>query len=265
MLYRQTDEVVESLLGDPYSPPPGGELARTVTFVRALPAAVPVLPDPALEAEIIPALANAARSSELEATRQATVTTPAARPSTPSRWRLRVAVLAGAVLLLPVLMAGLAYAGVELPEPVDDAFESVGVDLPNQAGDAGVAAGAYDDDSEKGRKKASQNTAAGTANTGDGPGASGDQGSDGNASQGKPGKGKPDHAGQEATPPGQGGTAPGQGGEIPGTGAETPDPEPATPPVDPGPPTTPPGQGGTPPGQGGVPPGQGGVPPGQGG
>ena len=63
------------------------------TLVRALPAAVSVFPDPALEAEMIPALAGAARSASLEASRVNTTTvdtTPAvAAPRRRSRPGLR--------------------------------------------------------------------------------------------------------------------------------------------------------------------------------
>ncbi len=38
-------------------------------------------------------------------------------------------------VLVPAALAGLAFAGVKLPGPVNDAFSTVGVDLPNQAGD----------------------------------------------------------------------------------------------------------------------------------
>lgn len=48
--------------------------------------------------------------------------------------RLRLALTLGAVALsLPLAMVGLAVAGVKLPDQVGSAFESVGVELPNQA------------------------------------------------------------------------------------------------------------------------------------
>ena len=75
---------------------------------------------------MIPALAGAARSATLEASRVATTTFDAPAPAAAPRWRMRVAVLAAAVALLPVLMAGLAYAGVDLPDVVDEGFDAAG-------------------------------------------------------------------------------------------------------------------------------------------
>ena len=43
--------------------------------------------------------------------------------------------LAAAVVAIPLLFTGLAVAGVELPDPAADAFESVGIELPNQSDD----------------------------------------------------------------------------------------------------------------------------------
>ena len=256
---RISDDLAERLLSDPRSVEPAGGLAETVAFIRALPAVVPVAPDPALEDEMIPALAGAAHSAALEASREATSSLDAVRAAAP-HWRLRLAVLGAAVALLPVLTAGLAYAGVELPDPVDEAFDAVGVDLPNQSEVDTTPAGADGEGKGKaagGKDDSSSKDAAGTADQAPAPGGgegSGDDGGHGN------GHGKPEHAGPEATPPGHGGTPPGQGGVPPGnagvphgggSGGST------------GPPATPPGQGGTAaPGQGGTPPGQGGVPPG---
>jgi hypothetical protein len=249
---RNSDDFTERLLADPPSVEPEAGVAETVAFVRALPAAVPALPEPALEARIVPALAAAARSATLQASQEAT-TTMAARPSAGApRWRLRVAALAAVVAAVPVLMAGLAYAGVDLPDPVDDAFEAVGVDLPNQSDADGVPAAG------QGKGDSASKNAAGTdgskqgATQGDGDAT--DAGNRGKA------KGKPGHAGPEETPPGHGGTPPGQGGVPPGNAGVPPGggSDGATgPPPETGPPATPPGQGGTPPGQGSVPPGQG--------
>jgi hypothetical protein len=250
---RQSDQFAEHLLVDPESVHPGAGHDETVAFVRALPATVPVLPDPALEAEIITALAGAARSATLDASRVATATFEAAPAATPPRWRLRVAALAATVAALPVLMAGLAYAGVNLPDVVDEAFEAAGVDLPHQGGGDRATAGSGDDD----RTKASdqKNDAAGTEDTDDAPAAGdGGESQDSGKPKGNQGnaKDKPEHAGPEATPPGHGGTPPGQGGVPPGnagvpTGGGS---EGSTGPApDAGPTVTPPGQGGTLPGQ----------------
>jgi hypothetical protein len=49
--------------------------------------------------------------------------------------------IAAALLAAPLSVAGLAAAGVELPKPAGDAFERLGLDLPNQAsGDPPAAA-----------------------------------------------------------------------------------------------------------------------------
>jgi hypothetical protein len=65
------------------------------------------------------------------------------RTTEPARWRrimsrnrfIRPAVTLGAVTLAAVLgTAGLAVAGVDLPDPAKKAFERAGITLPNQAG-----------------------------------------------------------------------------------------------------------------------------------
>lgn len=124
---RLSREQQERLLaGAPFAD--GGELDRMAAFVRALPALVREQPDDVLTAALLPRLAAAARSSAVEAEQAPTV---ARRPAR-SR-RMLVARIAVAVALLPALMAGLAFAGVTLPEPARDAFDRVGVDLPNQS------------------------------------------------------------------------------------------------------------------------------------
>ncbi|HEX2358696.1 MAG TPA: hypothetical protein VHH72_02640 [Solirubrobacterales bacterium] len=92
---------------------------------------------------IVPRLAEAARATA------PTVTAPAAIRTPAPRRRLGLAVrIAFVVALLPLFSAGLAVAGVKLPGPAQSVFESVGIDLPNQADepaeapDRGGAAGA---------------------------------------------------------------------------------------------------------------------------
>lgn len=65
-------------------------------------------------------------------------TTPdVAAPQVPRTWR-GPALAALAVLLgVPLASAGLATAGIRLPEAVSDRFEAIGIALPNQDGDAG--------------------------------------------------------------------------------------------------------------------------------
>jgi translation initiation factor IF-2 len=55
-----------------------------------------------------------------------------------------VARIAFAVALLPAIFAGLAVAGVKVPQVAQDAFEAVGVDLPNQ-GDSNTGSQGSDD------------------------------------------------------------------------------------------------------------------------
>jgi hypothetical protein len=271
LFHRNGDGRSERLLDDPGAFYPGDGDFETARLLIALRVAVPATPDPALEAKMIPALASAAGTATLKSQRASTGVIAAPATTEPARapawgWGRSVAIVAAAVMLLPVLMAGLAYAGVELPDPVDDAFEAVGVDLPNQASDRatdGREGGHRDDNGKDGKDGKDDKDAAGTddAKAGSPAGGSDDadagKGNEGNAT------GQPGHAGQEAEAPGQGGTPPGQGGEAPGTGEVPPAPEPPGPPPEAAPPVTPPGQGGVPPGQGSVPPGQGGAPPGQ--
>ena len=262
---RDSDRFAESLLASPSSVPPGEGDGETVTFVRALRAAIPEQPDPALEAELGPALAVAAHGATLDAgsAGTTTITAPAAAP----RWRLRVAALAACLALIPILPAGLALAGMTLPGAVDDAYDAVGVNLPNQTEDPGVAAGAHDraGDGNAGSGSKADDEATGTNESGQPAGSNAGKPENagkpnhGNGSDNGQGNGPPEHAGPEGTAPGQGGTPPGQGETPPGnagvpTGGGS---EGSTgPPADAGPPGTPPGQGGTPPGQGGTPPGQ---------
>ena len=105
-----------------------GEMDNVALFENALRAAVVTRPDPQLGASLVPRLAEAARASTFEAeTRPAPRTTAAPR----SR-RALVARVGIAVALIPLVLAGLAFAGVTVPGPARSAFESVGITLPNQ-------------------------------------------------------------------------------------------------------------------------------------
>ena len=106
------------------------EFDKVATFMRALPEQVPETPPEGLERTLVPRLAEAARTST------ALAETPAPSPIPERRPRSRLALVARvavAVALIPVLMAGLAVAGVKVPTPAQDAFEGVGVELPNQS------------------------------------------------------------------------------------------------------------------------------------
>ena len=207
-------------------------------------------PDPARTAELIPRLAVAARAS--------LVTEPPARPRhTGARRHSRLGLFARAgvaVALVPALFAGLAVAGVKLPDAVDAPFEAVGVDLPNQGSDAGDESGApgSDDDAVKdgGGGAADQ---AGDPAQGDGAGKPDDPGSQGRANAkehggqahgpGGVGNGSAQDdkskggngVGPDGTPPGQ--TNPNAGGQGKGNAVgrtDAPPPVPPQRPVDPG-------------------------------
>jgi hypothetical protein len=94
-------------------------------YMTALRAAVPRQPDPSLSAELIPRLAEAARAATIEAEGSATRRHPRPR----ARLLVRIGIALAAV---PLLFAGLAVAGVTVPEPARNAFDAVGIELPNQ-------------------------------------------------------------------------------------------------------------------------------------
>jgi hypothetical protein len=103
-----------------------GEMNEVALFETALRAAVPTRPDPKLGSALVPRLAEVARAATIEAE-----THPARRTAPRSRLAL-VARVGIAVALIPLVLAGLAFAGVTVPSPARSAFESVGITLPNQ-------------------------------------------------------------------------------------------------------------------------------------
>jgi hypothetical protein len=108
---------------------------ESLVFMDAVRAAVPTRPDPRVGAALVPRLAATARASTIEAEtrsmRRGTATTAVASRRPRSR-RTLLAKVGIAVAAIPFLFAGLAVAGVTLPSPARSAFESVGIDLPNQ-------------------------------------------------------------------------------------------------------------------------------------
>lgn len=256
---RINDEHAERLLGSAGLAGEGeAGLEETAAFVRALPAAVPAQPDAAPAAAMIRTLAETARSASLEASREATVPMQTVPVGRGGGWRLRLALLGAAVAPLPLLTAGLAYAGVSLPDPVQEAFEAVGLELPNQSDSGDAPAGGSERDDDRGSLGSAPGVDGGAgAEDGDGDEAAAGKPADGDGkshTQGhhKPGQGngqghgkgdgngKP-HGPAGGAPPGQGGVPPGNGGVPPGGGS--------------GGSTGPPPSAG-PPAQGGVPPGQ---------
>ena len=105
------------------------EMNETVLFQSALRAAVPTQPDPRIAAELVPRLAAVARAASVAAANGTPQTHPA--PRRRHRWTL-VAKVGIAAATIPLLFAGLAIAGVTVPAAARDAFEAVGVELPNQ-------------------------------------------------------------------------------------------------------------------------------------
>lgn len=98
------------------------------TFALAARAALIATPDPAIGRYLIPELATAAAAGH-----RGNVVDAARTPARRRRSRLGlVARIAFAVALVPAAFAGLAVAGVNLPQSAQDAFNSVGIDLPNQ-------------------------------------------------------------------------------------------------------------------------------------
>jgi hypothetical protein len=110
-----------------------GEMNEVALFESALRAAVPTRPDPGIARDLVPRLAQLARAATLEAETQAS-----RRGAGVAGRRSRLALVARvgiAVALIPLVLAGLAFAGVTVPSPARDAFDAVGINLPNQPSD----------------------------------------------------------------------------------------------------------------------------------
>jgi hypothetical protein len=115
------------------------------TFALAVQASLVAVPDQAIARNLIPELATAAAVGH----RDNVVAAPARAPRR-RRFRM-VARIAGAMALLPALFAGLAVAGVAVPQVAQDAFEAVGVDLPNQDSDTATGTGTEGEPGENGK------------------------------------------------------------------------------------------------------------------
>jgi cell division protein FtsN len=114
-----------------------GEMNEVVLFENALRAAVPTRPSPTLGTTLVPRLAEVARASTIEAETSATQ-----RRTAPPRSRFALVARVGIVVaLIPLVLAGLAFAGVTVPGPARSAFDSVGISLPNQPAKHASAAG----------------------------------------------------------------------------------------------------------------------------
>jgi hypothetical protein len=106
------------------------EMSEVALFQSALRVAVPTRPDPRSGVELVPRLARVARAATIEAETQASRRGSALRSG--RRRRALVARAAIAIGLIPLVLAGLAFAGVTVPGPARDAFDSLGITLPNQ-------------------------------------------------------------------------------------------------------------------------------------
>jgi hypothetical protein len=219
------------------------EMSEVVLFRDALRAAVPTQPDRELAATLVPRLAATARSSTIEAETR----TSSRRP---------LVAVAIAVVLIPLILAGLAVAGVTVPRPARDAFDSIGISLPNQPSDHRHAPAASGNGGKSGTGSqggsGGSNPAQAKPKAGDGSSAAA-----GDHARKRHGKAPP---GRTKAPPGQTKTPPGQAKTPPGQAKGTQPEQTKTPP---GQAKTPPGQARTPPGQAKKAPGaQGEVPPG---
>src|SRR5262249_52155574 len=115
----------------------GSEMNDVVLFERALRVAVPTQPDPRVRDELVPRLAQVARTATIEAETRASRRGAAFRGGRAPARRTLVARVGIVVGLIPLVFAALAGAGVTVPGPARDAFDSVGITLPNQPADRG--------------------------------------------------------------------------------------------------------------------------------
>ncbi len=145
---------VNRLLAGHIPPGRGAELEQVTDFVRALAAAVPEAPDPAREAGLVARLVEAARAESGKSAPR-----PVPRRSAPGRLGLALK-LGTAAALLPAFLAALAFAGVSLPGPAQDAFDRVGIELPNQAGTKTSSDQSATDEDSKGASESSDERSA---------------------------------------------------------------------------------------------------------
>ncbi|MGH2981770.1 MAG: hypothetical protein ACRDKV_06990 [Solirubrobacterales bacterium] len=134
-----SDQDVERLMRG--QEPGGGQLAEVAEFTRAVRQELsrPAAQDASLIARLAEASLARVPGGETPGGETETMEVPA--PAGPRRrLRARVALAVRAVALIaivPLMFAGLALADVTLPEPARDAFEAVGVTLPNQPAGGG--------------------------------------------------------------------------------------------------------------------------------
>jgi hypothetical protein len=204
-------------------------------FSRAVQATLVSEPEPAATEAMVRRLADEARASFAIASERAQRTPTTPLPSKGrSSVRRRLAIVALAVAALPLLTAGLAVAGVKLPDAADDFFEAIGVDLPNQS-----SAGSDDPaDADQGTGNDGEPAASPAAEPGSDKAVKGDK---------RRGNGPPDHS-----------NAGGNGNNGNAGGSNAGGNKPAAPPgqTKPKPPTSNAGGNGNSVGKDGTPPGQ---------
>ena len=108
---------------------PGGD--KVAAFLADMRAAYVSDPEEAVASRHLAAIA---REAELVQTRRAPKPAAWRRIMNRNRFLRPVATLGAAMLAAVLGTAGLAVAGVNLPDPATEAFEHVGISLPNQAG-----------------------------------------------------------------------------------------------------------------------------------
>jgi hypothetical protein len=204
------------------------------SFSRAVRATLVREADPAASAVMVRRLADEARASAtVAAERTERTSTAPLRSGRRTRPRRRLALVAVAVLALPLLTAGLAAAGVRLPDAADSAFETVGIELPNQ----GTGDDPADQDQGSGNdgepaaspaaEPGGENAVKGDRRQGNGPPEHSNAGGNQNPGSNSGGNGNGKAKGKPAAPPGQtkpkppnnaggNGKAVGQGGTPPG-------------------------------------------------
>ncbi len=130
-----------------------GEMNEVALFQSALRAAVRTKLDPSIGTTLVPRLAELARASTIEAEARQARHRPRSR-------RALVARVGIAIALIPLVLAGLAFAGVTVPSPARSAFEGVGITLPNQpaSGHHGTTAGASSGKKSNGSKETTSTT-----------------------------------------------------------------------------------------------------------
>lgn len=108
------------------------EMNEVALFESALRAAVPTQPDPMIAGRLVPRLARIARTATIEVESRPRGGGVARADIRVRSRRALVARVGIAMAAIPLAFAGLALAGVTVPGPARDAFDSVGVTLPNQ-------------------------------------------------------------------------------------------------------------------------------------